>query len=197
MFWAGKKWPGLYTAAAKFAEVWNVLPAVVGSTFYPRLVEWKTRDAVGYEQRMQFMFDALTALGLLVALGAGLFGPMIVRLVYGPKYESAGLILVVLGMAAPFSFSGTARAQYLLLERVTIYHTFAAITGIIVNFSVAWAMVPRLGPVGAATGSLAGFFVSAYVTSWMAPALRPCARLQTRALLTPWLRLIKERKLTK
>lgn len=187
----GSRAAGVYYAAAKFAEVWNILPAIVASTLYPRLVEWKSRDPAGYAHRLQFMFDAMTALGLVIAVGTVLFGPLAVKIVFGQKYAGAEQILIVLGLIAPLSFSGTARAQYMLLERVTIHHTIAALSGIAVNFSLSLYLVSRLGPVGAALGSLAGFFVSAYAISWAIPALRPCAGLQTRALLTPWGRLIK------
>jgi O-antigen/teichoic acid export membrane protein len=191
MEWLGKKTAGIYYAAARLGDIWGIIPAILSSTFYPRLVEWRARDPQGYAQRMQLMFDSLTASGLLVAVGAAVFGPLAIRLVYGQKFAGAEQILLFLALAAPFSFSGTARAQYMLLERVTIHHTPAAITGIIVNFAIAWFMIPKLGAVGAALGSLGGFFVSAYLISWAIPRLRPCARLQTRALLTPWVRLIK------
>jgi len=84
---------------------------------------------------------------------------------------------------APITFSGAVRAQYFLIESLTIYHTASAMVGIATNVTLAILLMPRYGIRGAAISALAGYFVSAYITSWLFPCLRECAISQTKGFL--------------
>ncbi|MBK7459807.1 MAG: polysaccharide biosynthesis C-terminal domain-containing protein [Betaproteobacteria bacterium] len=88
-------------------------------------------------------------------------------------------------MERPDDLQRDGACQYFLLENLTIYHTWSALTGIATNVGLAWWLMPRYGISGAALGALIGYFVSAFVTSWMFGRLRECALFQTRAFLLP------------
>lgn len=177
---------GVYFAAARLAEQWLVLPGLLVTSVYPLLVGSQSGDSPNHAGRMQQLFDALTLLGLLIALGVAAFGPWLVPLIFGEKYRAAVPVLLVLAWTAPVIFNGAARAQYFLLENLTFYHVPSALIGIAVNVSVGLWALPRFGPVGAAASALGGYVCSAFVTSWLFPPLRACARLQTRAFLLPF-----------
>lgn len=181
----GESAAGVYFAAARLAEQWLVLPGLLVTSVYPLLVGSQTAAAPTHGARMQQLFDALTWLGLLIAVGVAALGPWLVPLIFGEKYRAAVPVLLVLAWTAPVSFSGAARAQYLLLENLTRYHVPSALLGIAVNVAVGLWALPRFGPVGAAASALGGYLCSAFVTSWLFPPLRECARLQTRAFLLP------------
>ena len=59
---------GVYFAAARLAEQWAVLPGLIVTAVYPLLARAADDDAA-HEQRMQRLFDALTLLGFVVAVG--------------------------------------------------------------------------------------------------------------------------------
>jgi len=190
---------GVYFAAARLAEQWVAVPGLVITAVYPVLAQRST-EAAGQELRMQRLFDALTLLGLLLATGVTLLGPWLIPLLFGVKFQAAVPVLIVLAWSAPVIFNGAARAQWLLLAGLTLYHIPSALLGISVNVAVGLWAVPRFGPVGAAAGALVGYAASAVLTSWLFPPLRPCARLQMRAFLLPFephrirklIRLIRE-----
>lgn len=190
---------GVYFAAARLAEQWVAVPGLIITAVYPVLAQGKAETA-GQEQRMQRLFDALTLLGLLLATGVTLFGPWLIPLLFGARFQAAVPVLLVLAWTAPIIFSGAARAQWLLLAGLTVYHIPSALLGIAVNVAAGLWALPRFGPVGAAASALVGYVGSAFVTSWLFPPLRPCARLQTRAFLLPFaphrvrelIRLIRE-----
>jgi len=135
---------------------------------------------------MQQLFDALTLLGLLIAVGMTLVGPWLIPLFFGPTYQAAVPVLIVLAWTAPIIFNGAARAQWLLLAGRTVYHIPSALLGIAANVALGLWALPRFGPAGAAASALAGYACSAFLTSWLFPPLRPCARLQMRAFLLPF-----------
>ena len=177
---------GVYFVAARLAEQWLVLPALLVTSVYPLLVGGQVSDQANHAGRMQQLFDALTLLGLLIALGVAAFGPWLVPLVFGEKYRAAVPVLLVLAWTAPVIFSGSARAPWFLLENLTVYHVPSVLIGIAVNVALGLWALPRFGPVGAAASAVVGFTCSGFVTSWLFPPLRECARLQTRAFLLPF-----------
>lgn len=177
---------GVYFAAARLAEQWIVLPGLLVTSVYPLLVGGQSGDSPNHAGRMQQLFDALTLMGLVIALGVAALGPWLVPLIFGESYRAAVPVLLVLAWTAPVIFNGAARAQYFLLENLTLYHVPSALLGIAVNVAVGLWALPRFGPVGAAASALGGYVCSAFVTSWLFPPLRECARLQTRAFLLPF-----------
>lgn len=176
---------GIYFAAARLAEQWLVLPGLIVTALYPLLVRGQT-DGPAHEERMQQLFDALTGLGWLIALGTVAVGPWLIPQLFGEKYRAAVPVLLVLAWTAPVTFNGAARAQWMLLEKQTCYHVPSALLGIALNLTLGLWALPRFGPVGAAASALIGYVGSAVVTSWLFAPLRPCARLQLRALLLPF-----------
>lgn len=177
---------GVYFAAARLAEQWLVLPGLIISSVYPLLARHSTRESANQARRMQQLFDALTLLGLLLAAGVTVVGPWLVPLLFGEQYRAAVPVIQFLGWTAPLIFNGAARAQFLLLEQLTVYHIPSVLLGIAVNLTAGLWALPRFGPAGAAASAFGGYFCSAYVTSWLFPPLRACARLQTRAFLLPF-----------
>ncbi len=176
---------GVYFAAARLAEQWSLLPAVLVTAVYP-LLALQPAEAASQDRRMQQLFDALTLLGLLIAVGMTLVGPWLIPLFFGPTYQAAVPVLIVLAWTAPIIFNGAARAQWLLLAGRTVYHIPSALLGIAANVALGLWALPRFGPAGAAASALAGYACSAFLTSWLFPPLRPCARLQMRAFLLPF-----------
>jgi PST family polysaccharide transporter len=135
---------------------------------------------------LQDVFDALTALGFGVAVVVTVSAPLAIPLIYGPSYKAAVPILMIQAWAAPFTFSGAVRAQYFLMERLTLYHTWSALIGIVVNVGLAVSLIPRIGARGAACAALFGYAFSAYFSSLFFEKLRPCGRFQSRAFLAPF-----------
>jgi PST family polysaccharide transporter len=182
MMFFGSTSAGIYFAAVRMTEIWQFIPGFILASLYPLLVEKRQQNADAYLQKLQLVFDLLTGFGLVVAVGITVIGPYLLPLIFGAKFVSAVPILTILAWTAPITFSGGVRAQYFLIEGFTIYHTASALIGIATNVTLAVLLMPRYGIQGAALGALGGYFVSAYVTSWLFPCLRNCARLQTKAL---------------
>lgn len=183
--WLGAYELGLYTAASKVADLWIVVSAFVLTSVFPVLAARHEGAAESFQRDLQFAFDAMTGLGYVIAVSVSLGAPLLVPLIFGDSYQPAARVVAVLAWSAPFVFSGGVRAHYFILERATIYHNWAALVGIAANVGFAFWLMPRLGATGAALAVVLSAALSAWLTSFLFPRLRPCGRQQTNALLLP------------
>ena len=166
--------------------MWAFIPTLILSTLYPLLVEARQRDPVKYNEKLQMVFDVITGIGYAVALGATLLAHWGIPLIYGADFNAAVPILMIQAWSAPVIYNGSVRAQYFLLENLTIYHTVSILLGLATNITLSIFLLARFGLAGAAFGALAGYWVSGYFSCFLFSELRPCARLQTRSFLLPF-----------
>lgn len=181
----GSRSMGIYAASTKIADMWGYVPPLILSSLYPLLVAARQQGLGQYRKQMQLVFDLLTSLGLLVAVVASVSAAWLIPLIFGQAYADAAPILIVQAWTAPIVFSGSVRAQYLLLENLTVYHVWSAMVGIATNVSLALWLMPYYGARGAALAALGGYWISAWATSFIFPPLRDCGRMQTTALAAP------------
>lgn len=180
--WLGASAAGVYFASQNIFNLWGTIPALLLPTLYPLLIEQRKQDTVEYERRVQSVFDLLTAAGLVIAIAGVVIAPFVVSLIFGAKYNAAIPILMIQSCATPFTFSGSVRGLFLVMENLNMYSAASAAVGIAANVTAAIFLMPHFGARGAALGALIGYAVSAVVTSWLFAKLHPCARYQTRSL---------------
>jgi O-antigen/teichoic acid export membrane protein len=91
-----------------------------------------------------------------VAAAAFLFGEQIARLVYGPQFAGAGVIIGVLSLSVLANSIGVVAGNGLwAIERPSA--SFAAdVCSLVVVILAALVFVPLFGPLGAAIATLAG-----------------------------------------
>lgn len=177
---------GIYYSAVRLTEVWGFVPSALLTTIYPILVA-KRRDAPeAYLLRLQTVYDFLTGLGYAIAISMTIFGPFAIPLIFGANYREAVPILIIQAWTAPIICSALMRAQVMLLENRTIYHTPAALLGICINAGLALWLMPKFGAKGAAGAALIASVFSGYLTSFVFPALHRCGVQQTKAFLLPF-----------
>lgn len=177
---------GIYYSAVRITEVWGFIPSALLTSIYPILVA-KRRDAPEtYQLRLQTFFDLLTGFGYAIAVGMTFVGPFLIPLIFGEKYRSAIPVLVIQSWTAPIVCSAMTRAQVMLLENKTIYHTPTVIIGIAINIPLALWLMSLIGTKGAACAVLIASFFSGYISSLYFPALRTCGLHQTKAFLLPF-----------
>lgn len=178
---------GIYYASVRVVEMWGFVPVVILTTLYPILVEkHEAAELSARRRQMQIVFDILTALGLLTAVVVTFMAPWLIPLLFGTQYSAAVPVLTVHAWLAPITFSGSVRAQYLLLENANIYHTLVALIGIAVNVPLTLWLMRTHGALGAAWAVLITSWFTGLGTSFLFPKLRPCVPMQLKALLLPF-----------
>lgn len=184
--WLGDTEAGIYFASSRLIEVALFAGSTVLLSLFPALAASHTRSPADYYSRLQALFDALSALGWIAALGCTLLGPLAIRLLYGPSYLAAGGVLIIQGWAALFALSAGARWHFILLSAPPLLNLAAAGIHIAVLLALGAWLTPLLGVKGTALAWLAAMIASGYLTTWLFPALRPSAAAQTRGLLIPF-----------
>lgn len=181
--WLGEDASGVYFAASRLTDLALFAGAAAILSLFPALADSHATSPERFRIRLQSAFDALSALGWTFALVATFGGGAIVRFLYGRMYTEAADIFALQGWACLFALSAGVRWNYILLAAPPLLNIAAALLHIVILFGLGLFLVPRLGTPGAAFALLGANFMSGFVSSWLFPPLRDCAKLQTRGLL--------------
>jgi O-antigen/teichoic acid export membrane protein len=193
---------GKYAAAARIAACGGLMVPVLLSSILPRLLregasEAGTKIGAGFVVQPEFerLLRAGAVYGLLLAAATMLLSPIVIVSLFGDSYADAIPIAIILSAVPPALISGGVRAHFVLIHGCTSIHNWAAALGIGINFGAAFILIPRIGPIGAAAGSVLGAYSSAIGTSLLSPSLKPFGILQLRAFaaalkLRNWMELL-------
>ena len=174
---------GRYSAAFQIFQLTGMLPAVLFSTIYPRLVSLHGSDRAYFERIVNWLYFGFAAASYAICLVTYLSSDLAIRLLLGPKFAGAGTVLSVLVFSSVFTFLGSVRAQEINIYNRPSYHLISAAVGLVVLVPVSLYLIPRYGALGAAWGVTFGCFVSAVLTSFLFPRMRASGLAQMRALL--------------
>lgn len=86
---------GQYTAAARFVEAGRMMPQALFGALFPALSVLSS-DSQALNRLFRRVLIGLAVYGLLVVGGATLFAPVIIRLTFGPDFDSSAVILPML-----------------------------------------------------------------------------------------------------
>jgi len=141
---------GLYGIGYKFADIIDYLYAALTAPVVTMLIrDWPDRLDM-FRRTFRGAFVLLTISGVGLATGFAVFARPAVVTVFGDRYdEAAGAArLVVAGQGLRF-FSGLCVITLIAVRRNREY-VLAALTGLVINVAVNFAVIPRYSYVGAA-----------------------------------------------
>jgi polysaccharide transporter, PST family len=177
---------GNYSAAIRLSEIWYSIPMIVCSTVMPRLVKTLEGDPKRYYARLQRLYEGLLFISAAVAMCTQFAGPLVVRLLYGPKYSSTASILSVHIWTGVFVFIGVVGGFQRVHERIAITIMSRTVLGSIVNVALNVWWIPRWGGFGSAMATLVAQSVAAYFGDALDPRSRHIFRMKTKAFLHFW-----------
>ena len=183
---AGPAAVGIYSAAAKLSEVWYFLPMALAASVLPAQLRVREREGEEYARRQQQYYDLSAAAAYVLSIPIALTAPWLVRLAYGAEFAAAGPILAVHIWSSIFVFLGVARGQWLVNEGLQKFYLVSTLAGAVANVSLNLVLIPRWGGLGAAWATVASYALAAWLASYLHPAVRATAAMQTRALLIPF-----------
>lgn len=178
----GEHAAGEYFAATRLTDIALFAGATLTLSLFPGLAAAHAQSDAVFRQRLQSLYDLLSAFGWAIAVGCTLLGWLVVGIIYGPDYVTTIRILPILGWASLIALNASARWQLILLAAPPALNLWSALFHACTVASLAWWLLPRFGVVGAALALVAACVVSGLLTSWLFPALRPYAGLQLRGL---------------
>ncbi len=171
---------GLYVVAQSVAGLMNVLPSAMNSVLMPRASGHTIPEIVDLTGRA---LRVTLALLLLIALILFLFSGMLLRLVYGNKFDDAAIVLRILLAEAILDGMTSVLSQAFLAAGTPGIITFLQGCGLITVVPLLYWLTPRYGLQGAAialvisTACRLGFVLLSFPMKLKVPApgiiLRP------------------------
>jgi PST family polysaccharide transporter len=181
---------GQFSAALRIAEVWYFIPMSIMTATFPAMMRRRTEGSEAYERYVQTLYDGMAWLGIGVAVAATLLAPVVLPLLYGPKFVETPSILAVqiwAGVTVSMSF---VHGKWLLAEGLQRYGLLYTVLGAVVNVSLNLLLIPRLGAIGAAWATLATQ-IGLLPVQLLLPKARRNFLLMINAFTAP-LRLLRE-----
>lgn len=179
----GRASAGVYFASTRLVETALLAGTAFTLSLFPRLSEGHAIGTALFSARLQAIFDAMSALGWLAAIGTTLSAEWLIPALFGEAYRAAVPALIAQSWGLLVALNAAARWQYILVAAPTWLNLACALLGVGTQFAVTPWLMARFGITGAALGWSLAVALSGWGTSFLFPALRPVAMTQTRGLV--------------
>ena len=152
---------GIYSSAVKISEIFYVIPVMIVISFFPIIIKLKKSDESEYYNRLQQLYSFMTWFAIVIALPISFLSNFIINLIYGVKYQEAGVILAIHVWASIFAFQGITRSKWLVTENLQRYSFICISIGTIINIVLNYFLIPPYGGKGAAIATIFTHFAVA------------------------------------
>lgn len=152
---------GLYVAAVRVSELFELIPSSLLSSLAPALAV-ANREEERFHSFVNRIFRYMMILsgGLAVFISVG--APLIIRLLYGAEFAYSAHILSILIWSEIAIFFAAVVANVLVSGNLQRYLVYPAAFGAVLNVSLNYAFIPRYGAAAAAWATLVS-----YTLAWM------------------------------
>lgn len=155
---------GIYTAAQQLVTIMPMIIGAITTVVLPRLTQLKTRGE--YEKILIKLLFGVTVVAIALSTGI-IFGQIPIKLIFGDRFlASIGVFKIFLGAYLIALYSSTAAVVLYARSRHKIL-TYLNYVGLVVTLIAYLLVIPRFGPIGAASvflvsNLLSGAFVLYY-----------------------------------
>jgi PST family polysaccharide transporter len=147
---------GYYVGAEKISKAFATMLFPITQAVYPRISHLATHargDAARLARTSLFLVGAA---GCLMGLGVFLGAPLLVRVVLGPGFDSAVVVLRILALLPPLiAISNVLGIQWMLALGLDRLVNTVVISACVLNVTLALILVPRYQHVGMAVAVVA------------------------------------------
>lgn len=144
---------GIYSVGVGLAEKALLIPDAIKEILLGKLVSGKETDEVSRACRIG------TAISLFITLCIMFFGNIVIAILYGNEYCSSYLIMLISSLGTVFMVYIKMISQYNIVHKKQKANAMLLLISVAVNVVLNIVLIPILGIVGAAIGTLAGHFV--------------------------------------
>lgn len=147
---------GYYEYAEKIYNIPLLLVTAVGTVMLPRMTYYYSNGKINEAKK----YFSLSMEYILAFSNAAMFGLLAIAndfvvLYYGKDFIQSAIIICYLSLTIVFLAAGNViRTQFLIPKRLDKIYIRSAIYGATINFIVNFSLIPILGTVGAAIGTI-------------------------------------------
>ena len=128
---------GNYAVAVRFSEVWYFVPAIIMTSYFPKLISLKNKSTEKYEGYLQALCNKLFVISLGITIFMVLVSEVLITILYGDIYIGAAEILVVHIFGSIFIFMRALFSKWIVNEGVykfsLLTNALAAVVNVILN----------------------------------------------------------------
>lgn len=176
---------GNYSVGTMLTDSWSFIATAVTISVYPSIISTKLNAVHLYEGRMRKLYSFMIILAVMMSLPISFFSHQIINLLYGPKYDTAGIVLAIYVWTAVPAFLDIAGQKWLYAENLQKYLPIKTLIGSVVSIILNLLLIPRYGVVGAAVTGLISISIVAYFANAFFKETRPLFKAQTLAIIRP------------
>ncbi|MCX7953791.1 MAG: flippase [Bacteroidales bacterium] len=158
----GNKEVGIYSAAVRISELCYVLPMMIATTIYPKIIEYKKSSEELYYKKLQDLFLYITWFGILVGLILTIFAGFIVKIIFGKEFILSASVLKIHGWSGIFVCLGVASSGWYMAENLSKMAFYRTLLGALSNIILNFILIPKFSIYGAAISTLISYAIAGY-----------------------------------
>lgn len=183
---------GIYSASVRLTEIWYVLPSIVVSSVFPRILLEMRSNLDRANRAIDLLLFGFAAVAFMVATGVSIYSNEIIFALFGTDYHQAAPVLSIHIWSSLFVFSGLLSSRWLVAMSMQRFLLITTTLGAIVNIGLNFWLIPFLGIAGAAWATLFAQLVSCVLINAFHPVSRRFFVAQISALsLVSGLRILR------
>jgi PST family polysaccharide transporter len=181
----GEKSVGIYSVAVTLSEAWYFIPGIIVSSAFPAIIAAKKIDERLYVNRLQQLYDLLSALAFMIAVVMTFASQNVIYYLYGERFIKASIVLTIHIWSGLFFFPGNVRGHFLVIENKQYlalwYRTVGAVLNVILNL----LLIPKYGVAGAAWATLISYSLPVYIVGIFNPLIRWTVLMNLKSYVLP------------
>ncbi len=170
---------GLYSLAAGFADLFQLLPMSIGMVLFPRLAENQSTSGEVTARVVRIT----TIIMFFLCLGTGIFAQPIITLLYGEAFRASALPFIILLPGIFFYSIQAVIASNIGAIGLPFYIVYIWLATFLLNFGLNLILVPKYGMLAAASTSLISYI---FVYVLMVLAYLKENKLRFKVLIPTW-----------
>ncbi|MCK5537928.1 MAG: flippase, partial [Bacteroidales bacterium] len=145
---------GQYAAAVRLSEAWYFIPMVIASSLFPAIINIKNKSEELYTKRLKRLYTLMVWMGIIITLPLWFFSDSIIVTLFGVDYQEAVDVFNITIFIVILIFISSVHGKWLLVEGLQKYSLFYSLTGMITNVIANLYLIPKIGIIGAAYGTV-------------------------------------------
>lgn len=145
---------GYYSAAVTSATMFSFVYGAIIDSFRPMVLGQKHVGDKKYENTVKTLYSVVIYISLAQCLAMTFFSDLIIAILYGEEFVPTAGVLRWVVWFTTFSYIGGIRSIWLQAEGKQRYLWIFNLAGAVLNVTLNWVLIPKLGMYGAAIASV-------------------------------------------
>ena len=174
---------GYYSVASYLCTIWAFVLTAIIDSMYPTIMQLHKKDHNLFERKNKQLYSIVFYVSVFVSLLFTVFGPFVIKLLYGEAYLPAIAPLRIVTWYCAFSYLGVARNAWIVSENKQKYLKYMYSSAAVINIVLNYLLIPKFASSGAAAASLITQVFTSMILPLIFKDMRKNVKLMVDAIL--------------